>query len=105
MVGWTRGVPFKTGMPVSDKMTDFGAAQVGASWPDEITERLLDLSVDLTCVASFDGYFEELSNGWIERLGYGLIGDAKVFDGIGELRIDHGPGLVIRDVDAGERII
>lgn len=70
MVGWTRGVPFKTGMPVSDKMTDFGAAQVGASWPDEITERLLDLSVDLTCVASFDGYFEELSNGWIERLGY-----------------------------------
>lgn len=28
----------------------------------------------------------------IERLGYGLIGDAKVFDGIGELRIDYGPG-------------
>jgi putative addiction module killer protein len=28
----------------------------------------------------------------IERLGYGLIGDVKVFDGIGELRIDHGPG-------------
>ena len=28
----------------------------------------------------------------IERLGYGLIGDAKVFDGIGELRIDRGPG-------------
>lgn len=28
----------------------------------------------------------------IERLGYGLLGDAKVFDGIGELRIDYGPG-------------
>ncbi len=28
----------------------------------------------------------------IERLGYGLIGDAKVFDGIGELRIDYGLG-------------
>lgn len=28
----------------------------------------------------------------IERLGYGLIGDVKVFDGIGELRIDYGPG-------------
>ncbi|WP_110753573.1 type II toxin-antitoxin system RelE/ParE family toxin [Phyllobacterium leguminum] len=28
----------------------------------------------------------------IERLGYGLLGDAKFFDGIGELRIDYGPG-------------
>ncbi|MBS7702702.1 type II toxin-antitoxin system RelE/ParE family toxin [Chelatococcus asaccharovorans] len=28
----------------------------------------------------------------IERLGYGLVGDAKVFEGIGELRIDYGPG-------------
>lgn len=28
----------------------------------------------------------------IERLGYGLIGDVKMFEGIGELRIDHGPG-------------
>lgn len=28
----------------------------------------------------------------IERLGYGLIGDAKVFEGIGELRINYGPG-------------
>lgn len=28
----------------------------------------------------------------IERLGYGLIGDVKVFEGIGELRIDYGPG-------------
>ena len=28
----------------------------------------------------------------IERLGFGLIGDAKLFDGIGELRIAFGPG-------------
>lgn len=28
----------------------------------------------------------------VDRLGYGLIGDAKVFDGIGEMRIDYGPG-------------
>ena len=28
----------------------------------------------------------------IERLGNGLIGDVKIFDGIGELRIDYGPG-------------
>lgn len=31
----------------------------------------------------------------IERLGYGLIGDAKLFEGIGELRIDYGPGYRI----------
>lgn len=31
----------------------------------------------------------------IERLGYGLIGDVKVFDGIGELRIDYGPGYQV----------
>lgn len=28
----------------------------------------------------------------IVRLQAGLLGDAKFFDGIGELRIDHGPG-------------
>jgi putative addiction module killer protein len=28
----------------------------------------------------------------IVRLGGGLFGDAKFFEGIGELRIDHGPG-------------
>lgn len=50
-------------------MTD-QTAGLGSGWPDEITKRLLDLSVDLTCVATFDGYFEELSDGWIERLGY-----------------------------------
>ena len=36
-----------------------------------------------------------LVTGRIERLGYGLVGDAKVFDGIGELRIDYGPGYRI----------
>ena len=28
----------------------------------------------------------------IERLSYGLINDTKLFEGIGELRIDYGPG-------------
>jgi len=28
----------------------------------------------------------------IERLSYGLIGDSKYLDGVGELRIDYGPG-------------
>ncbi len=34
---------------------------------------------------------ERISQG-IVRLQAGLFGDAKFFDGIGELRIDHGPG-------------
>ncbi|MGB3411034.1 MAG: PAS domain S-box protein [Microthrixaceae bacterium] len=41
-----------------------------SDWPEEITSRLLDLNVDLRCVATFDGYFEELSTGWLERFGY-----------------------------------
>lgn len=28
----------------------------------------------------------------IVRVQAGLLGDAKYFDGIGELRVDHGPG-------------
>ncbi len=41
-----------------------------SDWPVEITSELLDLNVDLRCVATFDGYFEELSTGWLERFGY-----------------------------------
>jgi PAS domain S-box-containing protein len=40
------------------------------SWPEAVAARLLDLSVDLTCVAGFDGYFRELTGGWPELLGY-----------------------------------
>lgn len=39
----------------------------------------------------------------IDRLALGLLGDAKFFDGISELRIDYGPGyrlyFVRRDSD------
>ncbi|WP_170110869.1 PAS domain S-box protein [Antricoccus suffuscus] len=35
-----------------------------------MSRRLLDLTVDLACVANFDGYFEELSDGWTDLLGY-----------------------------------
>ena len=31
----------------------------------------------------------------LERLEDGHLGDAKMFEGIGELRIDHGPGYRI----------
>lgn len=41
-------------------------------WPDAVTTRLLDLSMDLACVAGYDGYFRELSVGWSEVLGYSL---------------------------------
>lgn len=41
-----------------------------STWPVELTGRLLDLEVDLRCVASFDGFFVELSGGWTDLLGY-----------------------------------
>ena len=40
----------------------------------------------------------------IERLSYGLLGDVKVFDGIGELRIDYGPGYRIYFCRCGGKI-
>ena len=41
----------------------------------------------------------------IDRLAIGLSGDAKFFDGIGELRIDYGPGYRIYFVKRGSQII
>jgi putative addiction module killer protein len=35
----------------------------------------------------------------------GLFGDAKFFDGIGELRIDHGPGYRVYFVKRGDTIV
>jgi putative addiction module killer protein len=35
----------------------------------------------------------------------GLLGDTKFFDGIGELRVDYGPGYRLYFVQRGERII
>lgn len=37
----------------------------------------------------------------IARVEAGLLGDVKYFDGIGELRIDHGPGYRIYFVQHG----
>ena len=41
----------------------------------------------------------------IVRLESGLMGDAKFFGGVGELRIDHGPGYRIYFVRRGDVLI
>jgi len=41
----------------------------------------------------------------IDRLERGLFGDAKFFDGIGELRIDYGPGYRVYIVKQGTTIV
>jgi putative addiction module killer protein len=41
----------------------------------------------------------------IARLRNGLLGDAKFFDGIGELRIDYGPGYRLYFVQRGRFLI
>ena len=41
----------------------------------------------------------------IARLQAGLFGDAKFFDGIGELRVDHGPGYRVYFVRRGDVVV
>jgi len=41
----------------------------------------------------------------VSRLQSGLIGDAKFLDGIGELRIDHGPGYRVYFTRRGSVVI
>ena len=41
----------------------------------------------------------------IVRLQSGLLGDVKFFDGIGELRVDHGPGYRVYFVRRGNTLI
>ncbi|MBX9910429.1 MAG: type II toxin-antitoxin system RelE/ParE family toxin [Beijerinckiaceae bacterium] len=41
----------------------------------------------------------------VARLEAGVFGDAKYFDGIGELRIDHGPGYRLYFVRRGREIV
>jgi putative addiction module killer protein len=41
----------------------------------------------------------------IARVQAGLLGDAKFFDGIGELRIDYGPGYRVYFVRRGTLVI
>lgn len=39
------------------------------------------------------------------RVGAGLLGDVKYFDGIGELRFDHGPGYRVYFTRQGNVIV
>lgn len=39
------------------------------------------------------------------RVQSGLLGDVKFFDGIGEVRIDHGPGYRVYFVRRGQVVI
>lgn len=41
----------------------------------------------------------------IVRLQSGLFGDVKFFDGIGELRVDYGPGYRVYFVQRGEMLV
>lgn len=41
----------------------------------------------------------------IARVELGILGDAKFFEGIGELRIDYGPGYRIYFVKRGNTVI
>ena len=41
----------------------------------------------------------------IARLEAGLFGDVKFFDGIGELRVDYGPGYRVYFVQRGKVLI
>jgi len=41
----------------------------------------------------------------IVRLQTGLFGDAKFFDGIGELRVDYGPGYRVYFVRRAETVV
>lgn len=41
----------------------------------------------------------------IDRVELGNLGDTKFFDGIGELRVDYGPGYRVYFVKTGNMII
>ncbi len=41
----------------------------------------------------------------IARIEVGLLGDAKFFDGIGELRVDYGPGYRVYFVKRGDVVV
>ncbi|MBZ9709586.1 type II toxin-antitoxin system RelE/ParE family toxin [Mesorhizobium sp. ESP7-2] len=69
--------------------------------------------IEVRKTAEFAGWFKSLKDVRakariqirIDRVELGNLGDAKFFDGIGELRVDHGPGYRIYFVKASNTII
>lgn len=41
----------------------------------------------------------------LDRIALGLFGDAKFFDGIGELRVDYGPGYRVYFARRGNEVV
>jgi len=52
-----------------------------------------------------DGRARERIAQRVVRLQAGLFGDAKFFGGIGELRVDHGPGYRVYFVRRGDVVV
>ncbi|MEI9414100.1 type II toxin-antitoxin system RelE/ParE family toxin [Mesorhizobium sp. Cs1321R2N1] len=69
--------------------------------------------IEVRKTAEFVGWFKSLKDARakariqirIDRIELGNLGDAKFFDGIGELRVDYGPGYRIYFVKASNTII
>ncbi len=69
--------------------------------------------VEVRKTAAFLGWFRSLKDERarariqirIDRLELGLFGDAKFFDGIGELRIDYGPGYRVYFLRRGDTVV
>ena len=69
--------------------------------------------VEVRKTASFLDWFKSLKDERarariqirIDRLELGLFGDARFFDGIGELRIDYGPGYRVYFLKRGDTVV
>ena len=71
------------------------------------------LRMQVTKTTEFDRWLNDINDrrarlrivARIERLEDGLFGDAKFFHGIGELRIDYGPGYRVYFAKRGEIVV
>lgn len=69
--------------------------------------------IEVRKTAAFSKWFSELRDVRakariqirIDRVELGNLGDAKFFDGIGELRVDYGPGYRVYFVKRGNTVV